>query len=129
MLNMFLFFLVKVDSFKNLIMVVTFKFFVVNCFCKYTCIVTGYQFIIRGGGGGVAITLTDIALPHSCVCLQTGSGFPTLSVWSFKFNDLKWLIVLLILVELLTITVLTFFCFVDIGGIVDHHCLNFLLFC
>jgi hypothetical protein len=31
-------------------------------------------------------------------------------------------------VELLTITVLTFFCFVDIGGIVDHHCLNFLLF-
>jgi hypothetical protein len=23
----------------------------------------------------------------------------------------------------------TFFCFVDIGGIVDHHCLNFLLFC
>jgi hypothetical protein len=31
-------------------------------------------------------------------------------------------------VELLTITVSTFFCFVDIGGIVDHHCLNFLLF-
>jgi hypothetical protein len=23
----------------------------------------------------------------------------------------------------------TFFCFVDIGGIVDHHCFNFLLFC
>jgi hypothetical protein len=23
----------------------------------------------------------------------------------------------------------TFFCFVYIGGIVDHHCLNFLLFC
>jgi hypothetical protein len=22
-----------------------------------------------------------------------------------------------------------FFCFVDIGGIVDHHCSNFLLFC
>jgi hypothetical protein len=32
------------------------------------------------------------------------------------------------LVELLTITVQTFFWFVDIGGIVDHHCLNFLLF-
>jgi hypothetical protein len=29
----------------------------------------------------------------------------------------------------LTITVETFFCFVDIGGIVDHHCLNFLLLC
>jgi hypothetical protein len=26
--------------------------------------------------------------------------------------------------ELLTITVQTFFWFVDIGGIVDHHCLN-----
>jgi hypothetical protein len=37
--------------------------------------------------------------------------------------------VLLILVELLTITVKAFFCFVDIGGIVGHQCLNFLLFC
>jgi hypothetical protein len=27
------------------------------------------------------------------------------------------------------ITVYTFFCFVDIGGFADHHCLNFLLFC
>jgi hypothetical protein len=36
---------------------------------------------------------------------------------------------LLILVELLTITVKTFFWFVDIGGIVDHHCKNFLLVC
>ena len=41
----------------------------------------------------------------------------------------RWLFVLLILVELLTITVLTFFCFVDIGEIVDRHCFNFLLFC
>jgi hypothetical protein len=31
--------------------------------------------------------------------------------------------------ELLTITVQTFFWFVDIGGIVDHHCSNFLLVC
>jgi hypothetical protein len=36
--------------------------------------------------------------------------------------------VLMILMELLTITVKTFFCFDDIDGIVDHHCLNFLLF-
>jgi GTP-sensing pleiotropic transcriptional regulator CodY len=28
-----------------------------------------------------------------------------------------------------TITVSTFFCFLDIGGIFDHHCLKFLLFC
>jgi hypothetical protein len=32
------------------------------------------------------------------------------------------------MVELLTITVKTVFWFVDIGGIVDHRCLNFLLF-
>jgi hypothetical protein len=30
--------------------------------------------------------------------------------------------------ELLTITVYTFFCFDDIDGIVDHHFLNFILF-
>jgi hypothetical protein len=28
--------------------------------------------------------------------------------------------------EILTITVLSLLCLVDIGGIVDHHCLNFL---
>jgi hypothetical protein len=51
----------------------------------------------------------------------------------FKLSlDERWLFILLMLVELLTITVLTFFrwevivCFVDIGRIVDHHCLNFL---
>jgi hypothetical protein len=31
-------------------------------------------------------------------------------------------------VELLSSTVYTFFCFVDIGGIVDQHCLHFLCF-
>jgi len=36
-------------------------------------------------------------------------------------------VVLLMLVELLTITVVTFFCFVDVGGIVDYHCSNFAL--
>jgi hypothetical protein len=36
---------------------------------------------------------------------------------------------LLILEEFSTITVQTFFWFVDIGGIVDHHCENFLLVC
>jgi hypothetical protein len=35
----------------------------------------------------------------------------------------------LILEELLTIIAKVFFCFVDIGGIVDHHFLNFLLVC
>jgi hypothetical protein len=41
----------------------------------------------------------------------------------------RWFFGLLILEELLTITVKTFFRFVDIGGIVDHHCVNFLLVC
>ena len=53
--------------------------------------------------------------------------------------DERWLFVLLILVELMTITVLSFLfmfselrwevivCFVDIGEIDDHYCLNFLL--
>jgi hypothetical protein len=35
---------------------------------------------------------------------------------------LKLSFVLLILVKLLAITVKTFFCFVDIGRIVGHHC-------
>jgi hypothetical protein len=37
-----------------------------------------------------------------------------LSLYNFSF-------VLLILVELLTITISIFFCFVDLGGIVDYH--------
>ena len=48
--------------------------------------------------------------------------------WNFWPSLFKLSFVLLILVELSTITVSTFFSFVDIGGIVDHHCFNFLLF-
>ena len=61
------------------------------------------------------------------------------SLWKLSFGLLileelstitvKTFFVLLILVELLTITVQTFFWFVDIGGIVDHHCSNFILVC
>jgi hypothetical protein len=54
------------------------------------------------------------------VCWYWRKCWPSLFKLSF---------VLLILVELSTITVSTFFCFVHIGGIVDHHCLSFLLFC
>jgi hypothetical protein len=46
---------------------------------------------------------------------------------SYQYQQLSFR--LLIMVELLTITVKTFFWFVDIGGIVDHHCLNFILVC
>ena len=41
----------------------------------------------------------------------------------------RWLFVLLILMKWLTITVYSFVCFLDIGLIVDHHCLRFLLYC
>jgi hypothetical protein len=53
-------------------------------------------------------------------CWYWWNGWPSLFTVSF---------VLLILVELLTITVYSFVCFVDIGRIVDHHCLQFRLFC
>jgi hypothetical protein len=54
------------------------------------------------------------------VCWYWRNCWPSLFKLSFG---------LLILVELSTITVKTFFCFVDIGGIVYHLCLiNFLLF-
>jgi hypothetical protein len=46
-----------------------------------------------------------------------------------QFNQYQYSFVLLILKELLTITVQTFFWFVDIGGIVDHLCSNFPLVC
>jgi hypothetical protein len=47
---------------------------------------------------------------------------------SLNSDGQQFHLVLMILMELLTITVYTFFCFDDIDGIVDHHCLNFLLF-
>ena len=51
------------------------------------------------------------------------------SLFKYSLGEMRWFVVL-ILVGLLTITVQTFFrwnvtvCFVDMGGIVDHHCLN-----
>ena len=41
----------------------------------------------------------------------------------------RWLFVLLKLMRWLTITVYSFVCFLDIGRIVDHHWLSFLLLC
>jgi hypothetical protein len=44
--------------------------------------------------------------PHSCVCPKPGPGFQMSYVMVFfMFNNLRWLFILLILVELLTITV------------------------
>jgi hypothetical protein len=48
---------------------------------------------------------------------------------STNINKTKESFIIDVMVELLTITAKAFFWFLDIGGIVDHHCLNFLLVC
>jgi hypothetical protein len=55
--------------------------------------------------------LTSLTLPHFCACPKPGPGdpIPYAGVF-FMFTDLRWKVVV---------------CFVDIGGIVDHHCLSF----
>ena len=59
--------------------------------------------------GPVEIHLT---LPQFCACLKPEPRNPLSYVFVFfVFNTLRWEIVV---------------CFVDIGKIVDHHCLNFL---
>ena len=58
---------------------------------------------------GVWIWLTGLTPPHFVGCYKPGHGFPTPhALDSFMFNDLIWaFLFVLILVELLTITVLT----------------------
>jgi hypothetical protein len=48
-----------------------------------------------------------------CACLTPGPWFPMsyVVVFFLMFNDLRWGVAV---------------CFVDIGGIIDHHCLNSL---
>ena len=61
----------------------------------------------RGRGG---IPLTSLTLPHLCACLKSGSIFPMPNVTvCIVFND-----------DVRGV------CFVDIGEIVDNHCLNHL---
>jgi hypothetical protein len=66
---------------------------------------------------------------------QRWSTIPSISTKQKKFIKQRWSTILrpsllklsfvfLTLEELLTIIVQTFFWFVDIGGIVDHDCLN-----
>ena len=50
------------------------------------------------------IPITDLIPPHLCVCPKR--------IKTWIFNDLRWEVVV---------------CFVDIGGIVDHPCLAFIL--
>jgi hypothetical protein len=57
----------------------------------------------------VGITLTGLTLPRLCACPKSAPGFPTSYV--VVFNELRREEI---------------FPFVDIGGIVDHHCFNIL---
>jgi hypothetical protein len=65
----------------------------------YTCIAVGDLVIKRGG-----IPLTRFTSPHFCGC-------PNARTWVGVFSEWRWEVIV---------------CFVDIGGIVDHHCINFL---
>ena len=58
--------------------------------------------------GWVRIQLTGLTQPYFRACPNPGPGFPSSYVLVFlMFN---------------------YICFVDIGGIVDHHCLNVLFY-
>ena len=63
-------------------------------------------------GGRIGIPLTILTLPHFCAYPKPLPEFskPYLVI-CFVFTSLKWEVVV---------------CFVDFGGIVDHHCVNFL---
>ena len=114
---------------------------------------------------GIEIKLTVFALSHVLHIPSQDINYKRHMSWFFMFSCLRWYVVvrfvdiggivdhhylnsllfcwywwncwpslfklsfvLLILVELFTITIQTLFCFVLIGGIVDHHYLSSLLF-
>ena len=60
----------------------------------------------------VQIPLTSLSMPHFCVCPKSGPGFPTSYVMVFVCAQLA--------------KMRDSCSFIDIGGIDDHHCLNFL---
>ena len=61
--------------------------------------------------GMVGIALNGLTLPHFCACPKPGPWFPTSYVVFFVFSEWRWEVNV---------------CFLDIGWIVDHHCLYFL---
>ena len=72
------------------------------------CITIGDPIIKRGW---VGISITGLTLPHFCACPMPGPRIPTsYVVVFFIFNWFK---------------VGNDCCFVDIGGFVAYHCLNF----
>ena len=63
--------------------------------------------------GRVGIPLTGLPMPHFCACPEHGPRFATSYSRGLFFyvHHLRWEVIVH---------------FVDIGQIVDHHCLNFL---
>jgi hypothetical protein len=62
--------------------------------------------------GGCEIPLNDLTPPPFCACPKPGPGFTTAYVMVFfVFSELRWVVIVH---------------FVDIVGIVNHHCLNFI---
>ena len=69
-------------------------------YCLFISVAIGDPFIKRG------IPLTGLKAPHFRACLKPGSGFSMSHVFVFiVLNGLRWMFILLILAELLTITV------------------------
>ena len=96
----FLFVVVVHYKYMYMQICVGFLLFVYICYWR-----TSYQ------EGRVVIPLASLTLPHFCACPKPDPGFPMPYVMVFfVFSELLWevLVVLLILVELLTITVLIF---------------------
>ena len=77
----------------------------------YMCIAVGDTIIKRER---VGIPFTSLTVSHFCASPKPGPGFPILYVVDFVcvFSELRREMIV---------------CFVDTGGIVNHHCLNFLL--
>ena len=67
---------------------------------------------IKEKKGSYNCPCTSLTLPYLCACPKPGPGFPPSYVMVFlMFNDLKSEVIV---------------CFVDVGKIVDLHCLKFL---
>ena len=67
---------------------------------------------IKSWGGGGGVPLTDLTSLHVCACPKPGPGFTTSYVMVF------------LVFSVLRLDVIVHF--VDIVGIVNHHCLNYL---
>ena len=81
--------------------------FYVHSKVRLLLILLSSLFKSRVGG----VPLTDLTPPPVCACPKPGPGFTSSVMVFLVFSELRWEVILH---------------FVDIVGIVNHHCLNFL---